>query len=159
MHGITDHIRADDIRVGRYLADEHAIHKVVGIDGDTITMRTVFELTTPDVLPDSDYGPTADMSNLERFREPTEEEFNAYLRLADPPLAVVPDHAITVATIEGVAQAAGDGTIDCHVYLGSEIVWSSTGHPAAEFPAGLDDASGWAVKSFAKRLAVMLAQP
>ncbi|AXV09938.1 hypothetical protein DVS28_b0168 (plasmid) [Euzebya pacifica] len=71
---------------------------------------------------------------------------------ADDRLAV-PDHAIHRMDFESVAQRRTDGGVDCFVYLSGEVVWASTGHAAEEFPAGLDDAAGWAGKAYAKRLA------
>ena len=71
-------------------------------------------------------------------------------------LGGVPDHAIHQMAFESVAQRRDDGGVDCYVYLSGEIVWAYTGHTAEDFPAGLEDAAGWAGRAYAKRLAELI---
>ena len=71
--------------------------------------------------------------------------------------ADLPEHAINRMHFESVAQRRDDGGVDCYVYLNAEVVWASTGHTAEDFPAGLEDAAGWAGKAYAKRLAALVA--
>lgn len=61
------------------------------------------------------------------------------------------DHAINVATVEGIAIDRGD-TIDMQVYIGPHIAFALNDQPKDSFPAGLDDAAGYVLKQFARRL-------
>ena len=70
--------------------------------------------------------------------------------------AADPDAVVRPMAFEAVAQRRDDDGVDCFVYLAGEVVWASTGHRAADFPAGLDDAAGWAGKVFAGRLADLI---